>query len=93
MREYVQVLRAIWNCWRTGEKPAFEGEHYRFTLTSPNFTPEPIDTPPPAVMIAAVGPAMLRVAAQECDGVKHTKGQTRRRDRAHRARRLLCAAV
>ena len=70
MREYVQVLRAIWRCWKTGEKPGFEGEHYRFTLMTPNFTPDPIDAPPPAVMIAAVGPAMLRVAAEECDGVK-----------------------
>ncbi len=70
MREYVQVLRAIWRCWKTGEKPAFEGQHYRFTLMTPNFTPEPIAAPPPAVMIAAVGPAMLRVAAEECDGVK-----------------------
>src|SRR3954471_9402548 len=70
MREYVQVLRAIWHCWQTGEKPAYEGAHYRFTLMTPNFTPEPIEAPPPAVMIAAVGPAMLKVAAEECDGVK-----------------------
>jgi probable F420-dependent oxidoreductase len=70
MREYVQVLRAIWRCWRDGEKPAYEGQHYRFTLMTPNFTPPKIAAPPPAVMIAAVGPAMLRVAAEECDGVK-----------------------
>ena len=70
MREYVQVLRAIWQCWKTGDKTAYEGEHYRFTLMTPNFTPPPIDAPPPAVMIAAVGPAMLKVAAEECDGVK-----------------------
>src|SRR3954452_3330913 len=70
MREYVQVLRAIWRCWKTGEKPSYEGEHYRFTLMTPNFTPGPIDCKPPPVMIAAVGPAMLRVAAEECDGVK-----------------------
>jgi probable F420-dependent oxidoreductase len=70
MREYVQVLRAIWRCWKIGEKPAYEGQHYRFTLMTPNFTPPPIDAPPPAVMIAAVGPAMLRVAAEECDGAK-----------------------
>jgi probable F420-dependent oxidoreductase len=70
MREYVQVLRTIWRCWKTGEKPAYEGQHYRFTLMTPNFAPEPIDTPPPAVTIAAVGPAMLKVAAEECDGVK-----------------------
>jgi probable F420-dependent oxidoreductase len=70
MREYVQVLRAVWHCWKTGEKPAYEGQHYRFTLMTPNFTPPPIEGPPPAVMIAAVGPAMLKVAAEECDGVK-----------------------
>jgi len=70
MREYVQVLRAIWRCWKTEEKPAYEGQHYKFTLMTPNFTPPPIAGSPPAVMIAAVGPAMLRVAAEECDGVK-----------------------
>ena len=70
MREYVQVLRAIWRCWKTGEKPAYQGQHYRFTLMTPNFAPEPIDAPAPPVMIAAVGPAMLKVAAEECDGVK-----------------------
>lgn len=70
MREYVQVLRAIWHCWKTGDKPSYEGQHYRFTLMTPNFTPPPISAPPPPVTIAAVGPAMLKVAAEECDGVK-----------------------
>jgi probable F420-dependent oxidoreductase len=70
MREYVQVLRAVWRCWKTGEKPGYEGQHYKFTLMTPNFTPPPITGQPPAVMIAAVGPAMLKVAAEECDGVK-----------------------
>ncbi|MGE5270349.1 MAG: TIGR03617 family F420-dependent LLM class oxidoreductase [Thiohalocapsa sp.] len=70
MREYVQVLRAIWRCWQSREKPAYEGQHYRFTLMTPNFTPPKIDAPPPAIHIAAVGPAMLGVAAEECDGVK-----------------------
>src|SRR5689334_24031674 len=70
MREYVQVMRTIWRCWKTGERPNYEGRHYRFTLMTPNFAPEPIGAPPPAVTIAAVGPAMLKVAAEECDGVK-----------------------
>jgi probable F420-dependent oxidoreductase len=70
MREYVQALRAIFRCWKTGEKLAYEGQHYRFTLMTPNFVPEPIAAPAPAVTIAAVGPAMLKVAAEECDGVK-----------------------
>ena len=70
MREYVQALRAIWRSWKTGERLNYEGRHYRFTLMTPGFTPEPIDAPAPAVTIAAVGPAMLKVAAEECDGVK-----------------------
>src|SRR5215813_1764626 len=70
MREYVQALRAIWRCWKTGDRLSYEGEHYRFTLMTPNFTPERIDASAPPVTIAAVGPAMLKVAAEECDGVK-----------------------
>jgi probable F420-dependent oxidoreductase len=70
MREYVQALRAIFRCWKTGEKLAYEGQHYRFTLMTPNFVPEPITAPAPPVTIAAVGPVMLKVAAEECDGVK-----------------------
>lgn len=70
MKEYVQALRAIWNTWADGEPLEFEGDHYRFTLMTPNFTPEPIDLPPPPISIAAVGPAMLRVAGDVCDGVQ-----------------------
>src|ERR1700757_1549184 len=58
MRENVQGLRAFWGCWKTGERPSYEGDHYRFTLMAPTFTPEPIGAPAPPVMIAAVGPAM-----------------------------------
>jgi probable F420-dependent oxidoreductase len=70
VREYVQALHAIWRTWSTGEKLDYQGDHYRFTLMTPNFTPEPIDTPPPPITIAAVGPAMMKVAGEECDGVR-----------------------
>ncbi len=70
MKEYVQSLRAIWRTWTDGEPLNFEGDHYRFTLMTPNFTPEPIGVAPPPVSIAAVGPAMLRVAGEVCDGVQ-----------------------
>jgi probable F420-dependent oxidoreductase len=70
MREYVQSLKAIWRCWKTGEKLNYQGDHYQFTLMTPNFVPEPIDAPAPAVTIAAVGPAMLKVAGEECDGAR-----------------------
>ena len=70
MREYIESLRAIWHSWRTGERLNYEGEHYRFSLMTPNFTPEPLDGPPPPITVAAVGPRMLAMAASDADGVR-----------------------
>ncbi|MEH6593550.1 MAG: LLM class flavin-dependent oxidoreductase, partial [Halioglobus sp.] len=70
VREYILALRAIWHSWKTGEPLAFEGEHYTFTLMTPNFTPEAMAYSPPPITVAAVGPAMLRAAGELCDGVK-----------------------
>ena len=69
MREYVQAVRAIWDCWQNDSKLDYQGEHYQFTLMTPNFTPEKLTGPLPRIEIAAVGPVMLKVAAEECDGV------------------------
>jgi probable F420-dependent oxidoreductase len=69
IREYVQSVRAIWDCWENGTRLDYQGEHYQFSLMTPNFTPEPLGTPVPKIQIAAVGPAMMKVAAEECDGV------------------------
>jgi probable F420-dependent oxidoreductase len=70
IKEYVRALRAIWHTWKTASPLEFEGEHYRFTLMTPNFTPEAMPHDPPPVTIGAVGPAMLRVAGEVCDGVR-----------------------
>jgi probable F420-dependent oxidoreductase len=78
MREYVESLRAIWRAWETGEKLAYRGQHYRFTLMTPNFTPRSTGQPMVPVTIAAVGPAMLRVAGELCDGVRLHPFCTRR---------------
>lgn len=70
LRDYVRALRAIWRCWQTGEELRYEGEHYRLTLMTPDFSPEPTGLPMVPVTIAAVGPAMLRVAGEVADGVR-----------------------
>jgi probable F420-dependent oxidoreductase len=70
MREYVQALRALWRCWEKREPLRFEGEHYRLTLMTPEFSPRPTGLPPVPVTIAAVGPDMLRMAGRVCDGVR-----------------------
>lgn len=70
LREYVKAMRAIWRCWETGEKLKFEGEHYRFTLMTPNFVPPSLHLPMVPVQLAAVGPHTLRLAGEVADGVR-----------------------
>ena len=69
MREYVQSVRAIWDCWANDTQLDYQGDHYQFSLMTPNFTPQPLACDVPKIQIAAVGPAMMKVAAEECDGV------------------------
>ena len=45
LREVVQALRAIWDCWQNGTKLNFKGQFYRFDLMTPFFSPGPIEHP------------------------------------------------
>jgi len=78
LREYVESLRAIWRCWEKGEKLDYQGQHYRFSLMTPEFSPEPTGLPPVPIQIAAVGSAMMRLAGRVCDGVRLHGFATRR---------------
>ncbi len=70
LREYILSLRAIWRAWEKNEKLSFEGEHYQFTLMTPEFSPTSIGLPPVPVYAAAVRPAMLELTGEVCDGVR-----------------------
>jgi len=70
LKEYIEGLRAIWRCWEKDEPLNYVGKHYQFTLMTPNFMPERNGLLPIPVTIAAVGPAMLRLAGRLCDGVR-----------------------
>jgi probable F420-dependent oxidoreductase len=70
LKEYVLALKAIWRCWEFDEPLRFEGKHYRFTLMPPNFMPGKSGLGLVPVTLAAVGPAMLRVSGETCDGVR-----------------------
>ncbi len=69
MREFVQAMRAIWDCWETGEALNFEGEFYQHTLMTPMFTPKPAQYGRPKVNVAGVGPLMTEVAGEVADGL------------------------
>jgi probable F420-dependent oxidoreductase len=70
LRDYIGALRAIWRAWETGGRLDYHSPTYTLTLMTPDFSPEPTGLAMVPITIAAVGPAMLRLAGQVCDGVR-----------------------
>jgi probable F420-dependent oxidoreductase len=66
--DYIRCLRAIWDTFQKGTRPAYEGPFYRFTLVSDFFNPGPIAHPRIPVSLAGVGAAMARAAGEVADG-------------------------
>jgi probable F420-dependent oxidoreductase len=69
MREYVESLRAIFDCFQTGEALEYEGEHYQFDRLQPFFDPGPLASGPPPILLGAVGPLMTQMAGGTADGL------------------------
>lgn len=67
MREYIDMMRAVWDSWQNRTPPNFVGTQYRYTLMSPNFDPGPLDVGFPKVGLAMVGPGMARVGGERAD--------------------------
>ena len=70
LREYILVLRAIWDSWQNKTRPNFRGKHYTYTLMTPFFDPGPIEHPHIPIHISAVNPYMCRLAGELCDGIR-----------------------
>ncbi len=68
LREFVLAMRAVWDCWQNGTRLNFRGEHYKLTLMSPFFSPNPIDHPLIPIYIAGVGTPLCRLAGEVADG-------------------------
>ncbi|MFF2748500.1 TIGR03617 family F420-dependent LLM class oxidoreductase [Kitasatospora sp. NPDC058048] len=68
MREYVHAVRAIWHSWQTGERLRFRGEFYTHTVMTPVFSPDPVPSGVPRILLAGVGPLMTRTAGAVADG-------------------------
>lgn len=78
MRDYVGAVRAIWRTWEKKEPLDYKSETYTLSLMTPNFSPKPNGLPRVPISIATVGPAMLRVAGEVCDGVRLHPFSTRK---------------
>ena len=66
--DYIDCLRAVWNTFQTGARPAHEGRFYRFTLINDFFNPGPIEHPDIPVYLAGVNPRMAAAAGEAADG-------------------------
>src|SRR5262245_37432719 len=67
LREMIQMMRAIWDCWQNGTRPSFTGKFYNFTLMTPFFNPGPIEHPHIPIYIAGVNEYICRLAGELCD--------------------------
>tara|TARA_R110002110_G_scaffold406421_1_gene626246 strand:- start:41578 stop:42588 length:1011 start_codon:yes stop_codon:yes gene_type:complete len=69
MREYIQAMKAIFDCWQNDAPMDFQGEYFRHTLMTPMFNPGPNPFGPPPIMLGALGPLMTQVAGEVADGL------------------------
>ena len=81
MREWLLAVQAIFAAWQDRVPLAFEGRWTRHTYLPPLFDPGPLEPGAPPVVIGAVGPRMLRLAAEVADGLLvHPFGTARTMD-------------
>lgn len=78
MREYLDVLDALYTSFRTGAAPRHEGRHYRVTRLQPYFNPGPDpDTAPPPTYLGGVNVGICRLAGERAAGfVTHPTNST-----------------
>jgi len=76
LREQIEVIRALWDCWQNGTKLNYRGEYYKITLMSPFFNPGALPfltgdglrgrfIP---IYIAGVNTGLAKLAGELCDG-------------------------
>ena len=69
MREFIEAMNAIFDCWYEGKTLDYVGEYYQHTLMPKTFTPQNIEFGRPKVLLSATGPLMTKVAAELADGM------------------------
>lgn len=70
LRDYILAVRAVWETWQHGTPLDYRGQFYSLTLMTPEFSPAPLDTPPPRIEIAAVNTFNIQMAGELCDGLR-----------------------
>jgi probable F420-dependent oxidoreductase len=69
MREYIESLRAIFECWsKGGTKLSYQGKYYNFSLMTPAFTPPHHEYGKIPIYTSGINPLMSQLAGELCDG-------------------------
>ncbi len=68
LREYIQVLRAAWNGFHTGDSLEYRGEYYRLAPVEPYCSPAPMPRAEIPIYIAGVNTGLARLAGECCAG-------------------------
>ncbi len=68
LREQIEVIRTLWDCWQNGTKLNYRGEYYKITLMSPFFNAGAIEHPNIPIYIAGVNTGLAKLAGELCDG-------------------------
>ena len=69
MAEYIAVLQALFEAFRSGRGVHYEGDSYRVTRLQPYFNPGPKDIEPPRIWLGAVNAGMCELAGSTAHGV------------------------
>lgn len=69
LREYVEVLRHLWDAWETGDEVDYRGSFYQITHCPDDWRPDPTGLAPPEIYVAGVNPFNLTLAGHLCDGL------------------------
>lgn len=69
MNELILAVKAIFAAWQDGAPLDHRGDYYTHTLMPPLFNPGPLESGPPPIWAAAVGPRMTEMVATTADGL------------------------
>ena len=70
LRETIEAMHAIWDCWQNGTPLRYEGEFFNLSLMTPFFSGQRLTVPRPPVYISAINEQMLKLAGKVCDGAQ-----------------------
>jgi probable F420-dependent oxidoreductase len=70
LREYIQMMRAIFKTFQTNQLHKYEGKHYQFSLISPFFNPGPNEVEHVPIYISAVNRFNCKLVGEVCDGIR-----------------------